>query len=108
MWILSFPNSQEGEPYECETLHEVREAVTEEIKKSVRNMGSDGYELVFPDGVDPEEADEQTVLDAHERGVEKATNAHFTNILARLNTTGSARLPDSVWIDLKEVGDDAN
>lgn len=111
---IGFTNP-EYDAYEDLSIEDARETVMEELKKSIQDQGSDGYDLVWqnvPAGIGddierwlsqltPSEAEEQTGL-AHEKGIEISAKAQFSEVWSALVLNGEARLPGGVTITYKE------
>lgn len=88
-WILSFPGLSQVETYNnLETKTEVAEALYAECEQTISDMGSEGYDLIFPTHApsDPEalqewldraEDAESIVQEAHQRGIDEATRSVF-------------------------------
>lgn len=107
-WVLSFGKSAEGDPYICEDEEQLREAITDECRMSIENMGCNAYDLVIPDGyVSWEEIDqlgdaarEEVTSDAHRLGVEEALEPLVKEAWAELwwgadeESVYTFRLPD--------------
>lgn len=111
-YVLSFPSNNDAEPYDCETMADVRDAVREEIRKSVSDMGSDGYDLDWAT-FDPatlnqlplDQQEEMTEI-ARTRGIDNAVDAYYPRVMSLLATHKEARLPDLTWIRLDDKRED--
>lgn len=114
---IGFRNPEFGD-YTDLSFDEAREAVMDELKKSIQDQGSDGYDLIWvtPAGINPDNSDdiqrwldqlsaseaEQQTAEAHERGVTKAAQDKFTTIWSDLMLNKRATLPGGVVITFSE------
>lgn len=112
LYELGFRNP-EFDNYRDLSLHEAEDTAREEYRQAVRDMGSSGYDLVWPDHVDDvsewlhtlsdDEAMEHTE-EAHERGVMAVVNHDFPHFWGNLVSRGEAKLPtsDTMFLRLEE------
>jgi hypothetical protein len=117
MWMLDFPKVMAGaepEAYEdLATWEDVCEKARDELRTSIQDMGSDGYDLDWGreyteewfEGLTEGEQYEETDK-AHRRGIDKQVYVLFPGIEAKLSTIGEARLPDGTWIRVREQKED--
>jgi len=136
-FTLFFPSQgTDGAYKDLVEEHEVYEAVIEEVKKAINDMGSDGYDLDLPPfpwtGPSGERYESQEELEqgsdsdqtewvmlGHGRGIEKAARLWAPQIFNDLwiryragegdvavDDTTYAKLPDGVMIALKEETND--
>lgn len=111
---IGFRNPDYGD-YTDLSFDEAREAVMEEIKKSIQDQGSDDYDLVWPeeagegdevstwlDSLADEAQREQITAEAHERGVILAAQSKFTPIWSDLMLNNEATLPGGTVITYEE------
>lgn len=122
-YTIFFPGSKDAEPYKgLEDEEEVYAVVKKEVRQSVVDMGSDGYDLIWPEHIVQtyddieawletldEEAQQQAVADAHEAGIDRVavpTAVSVFESLWRLHKDDqeftSDKLPDGTKIALKE------
>jgi hypothetical protein len=102
-YTLGFYNPEYG-AYTWILGEDVEEYVRDEVKQSVSDAGSDGYELIFADDepidTDDEDAATAAVMEAHERGINAAADRHVAEIMAKFQpvlagrtTLADAKLP---------------
>lgn len=123
-YTLSFPSLAEAGPYEwLNGEDEIREAVAEECEKDISDLGSDGYDLVYPDWAPkpigiwldslPDHELETITMRAHEAGIKYAAAPHverimadFGNVLSGFEVDNTSKLPSGVTIALTEDWED--
>jgi hypothetical protein len=108
MYRLSFPNNRDAEDYELDSYEELQETVKKELRQSIEDMGSDGYDLDWGNGeYDPVQFEklpiaeqEERTMAAHALGVDKAVDKHFPGTFAELMSHNEVKLPDGTWLRL--------
>jgi hypothetical protein len=116
-YVIFFPGQSDANPYEVATMTEVAEIVQEECESVISGLGSDGYDLIWPDEAGENVADwldtlseleaEDETLAAHRRGIQIGAKKLAESVMARFriepsedNPVTTFALPDHTTIAL--------